>query len=167
LTYGVVPGRWHLSPELIMGLQAAVGALAVVALNRAIGLEESAWAVVACTYVVAATATGTMERVRRRIVGTLIGVPVGLVCLPIAEHAPLLIWAAAALAMIVYAMALPQRYDIACGAFAFTLVVTLAVSGSHSIVLLTARAWETLLGGALGLAAASVVFPLRSSRPVG
>jgi len=64
-------------------------------------------------------------------------------------------------------MALPQRYDIACGAFAFTLVVTLAVSGSHSIVLLTARAWETLLGGALGLAAASVVFPLRSSRPVG
>ncbi len=56
-----------------MGLQAAVGAFAVAALNRAIGLEESAWAVVACTYVVAATATGTMERVRRRIVGTLIG----------------------------------------------------------------------------------------------
>jgi Fusaric acid resistance protein-like len=165
--YGVASGRWRLSPELIMGLQAAVGSLGVVALNQIIGLEESAWAVVACTYVVAATATGTMERVRRRIVGTLIGVPVGLVCLPIAEHAPLLIWAAAALAMIVYAMALPQRYDVACGAFAFTLVVTLAVSGSHSIALLTARAWETLLGGALGLAAASLVFPLRSSRPAG
>jgi hypothetical protein len=165
LPYGVASGRWRLSPELIMGLQAAAAALGVVALNQAIGLEESAWAVVACTYVVAATATGTMERVRRRIVGTLIGVPVGLVCLPIAEHAPLLIWAAAALAMIVYAMALPQRYDVACGAFAFTLVVTLAVSGPHSVALLTARAWETLLGGALGLAAASLVFPLRSSRP--
>jgi Fusaric acid resistance protein-like len=167
LPYGVVPGRWRLAPELIMGLQAAAGALAVVALNQAIGLDESAWAVVACTYVVAATATGTLERVRRRIVGTLIGVPLGLVCLPIAEHAPLLIWAAAALAMIIYAMALPQRYDIACAAFAFTLVVTLAVSGSHSIALLTARAWETLLGGALGLAAASLIFPLRSSRPAG
>jgi len=63
--------------------------------------------------------------------------------------------------MIVYAMALPNRYDIACAAFAFTLIVTLAVSGEHSISVLVARAWETLLGGALGLAAAVYIFPLR------
>ena len=147
-----------------MGLQAAIGSLVIVALNEVIGLEESAWAITACTYVVAGSATGTKERVRRRIVGTLIGVPLGLLCLPVAEHAPLLIWAAAALAMVIYAMALPERYDIACAAFAFTLIVTLAVSGSHSIPLLAARAWETLLGGALGLAAATFIFPLRSPR---
>src|SRR5260221_599591 len=69
--------------------------------------------------------------------------------------------AAAALAMVIYAMALPERYDIACGAFAFTLIVTLAVTGEHSPLLLAARAWETLIGGALGLAAAMLVFPLR------
>ena len=148
-----------------MGFQAATGALIIVALNGLIGLDESAWAITACTYVVAGSASGTKQRVRRRIIGTLIGVPLGLACLPVAEHAPLLIWAAAALAMIVYAMALPERYDIACAAFAFTLIVTLAASGVHSIPLLAARAWETLLGGAIGLAAAMFVFPLRSPGP--
>jgi uncharacterized membrane protein YccC len=69
------------------------------------------------------------------------------------------------MAMIIYAMALPERYDVACGAFAFTLIVTLAASGVHSIPLLAARAWETLLGGALGLAAAIFILPLRSSNP--
>jgi hypothetical protein len=157
--------RWRMSPEFIMGLQAAGGALVVVGLNEWIGLEESAWAITACVYVVAGSATGTFERTRRRIVGTLIGVPLGLACLPVAEHAPLLIWAAAAIAMIVYAMALPERYDVACAAFAFTLIVTLAASGSHSMSLLAARAWETLLGGALGMAAATFVFPLRPAGP--
>ena len=130
-------------------------------LNEAIGLEESSWAITACTYVVAGSASGTMQRVRRRIVGTLIGVPLGLACLPLAEHAPLLIWAPPRSRSIVYAMALPERYDIACGAFAFTLIVTLAASGVHSLSLLAARAWETLLGGALGLFAALCLFPLR------
>ncbi|HWT37836.1 MAG TPA: FUSC family protein [Paraburkholderia sp.] len=153
------PGRP--SPEFIMGLQAAAGAIVVVALNAWTGIEESAWAITACTYVVAGSATGTVQRVRRRIIGTLVGVPLGLVCLPIAEHAPLVIWLAAALAMIVYAMALPERYDIACGAFAFTLIVTLAVSGVHSIPFLAARAWETLIGGVLGLLAAMFIFPLK------
>jgi hypothetical protein len=158
-----LPGRC--SPEFLMGLQAAIAALIICLLNGLISLEESAWAITASTYVVAGSASGTIQRVRRRIIGTLIGVPMGLACLPVAEHAPLLIWAAAAIAMIIYAMALPERYDIACGAFAFTLIVTLAASGVHSIPLLAARAWETLLGGALGLAAAIFIFPLRSSNP--
>jgi Fusaric acid resistance protein-like len=158
---GPPPGHRRLSPEFVMGLQAATGALIVVALNAWLGIEESAWAITACVYVVAGSATGTVQRVRRRIIGTLVGVPVGLVCLPIAEHAPLMIWLAAALAMIVYSMALPERYDIACGAFAFTLIVTLAASGVHSVSLLAARAWETLIGGALGMLAAMVIFPLR------
>ncbi|SIT46801.1 hypothetical protein BN2476_520129 [Paraburkholderia piptadeniae] len=56
---------------------------------------------------------------RRRIIGALVGVPPGILCLPVAEHAPLVIWRAASPAMIVYAMALPEHYDVACGAFAF------------------------------------------------
>jgi hypothetical protein len=154
-----VPGRP--SPEFVMGLQAASGALVVVALHAWTGIEESAWAITACTYVVAGSATGTVQRVRRRIIGTLVGVPLGLICLPVAEHFPLVIWLAAALAMIVYSMALPERYDIACGAFAFTLIVTLAVSGIHSVPMLAARAWETLIGGVLGLLAAMFIFPLK------
>ncbi len=158
-----VSGRFGASPEVRMGLQAAVAAVVIVGLNDAVGLTQSAWAITACTYVIAGSAAGTMERVRRRIIGTAIGVPIGLACLPLAVYAPLLVWSMAAVAMIIYAMALPERYDIACGAYAFTLVVTLAASGEHSVALLLARAWETLVGGALGLAAAMLLMPLRST----
>jgi uncharacterized membrane protein YccC len=146
-------------PELAMGLQAAVGALIIVALSAAVGLLESAWTITACTYVVAGSAAGTIDRVKRRIVGTMIGVPVGLAFLPLLSAAPVAGWAAAAIAMIIYAMSLPERYDIACGAYAFTQIVTLAVGGEHSIAFLTARAWETLLGGMLGLTAATLAVP--------
>jgi hypothetical protein len=147
------------SAEFAMGIQAAGAAAAVVMLNSVCGLVESAWAITACVYVVTATAEGTVERVRRRILGTLVGVPLGLACLPLAAHAPLFAWAAASLAMIVYSMALPERYDVACGAFAYALIITLAATGEHAIPVLLARAWETVLGGALGLAMALFVFP--------
>jgi hypothetical protein len=75
-----------------------------------------------------------------------------------------LIWDAAALAMVVYAMALPERYDFASGAFAFALIVTLAASGVHSVALLAARAWETLLGESLRIAAAMLIFPRAAKR---
>ncbi|MBM7124969.1 FUSC family protein [Dyella flava] len=160
----MAPRYRTLTAEIVMGLQAAVAALVVVILNGTFGLLESEWAITACVYVIAGTSSGTMERVRRRIIGTLIGVPLGLVCLPLAANVPLLLWGAASLAMIIYAMALPERYDVACGAFAFVLMVTLAVSGEHSTSVLFARAWETVLGGVLGLTAASFLFPLRAAK---
>ncbi len=150
-----------LPPHLAMGLQAMVAALAVVGLNAAFGLVESAWAITASTYVVAGSASATTERVKRRIIGTVIGVPIGLAFLPLITTAPLVIWAVAALAIVIYAVALPDRYDVACGAYAVVLIVTLAIGGEHSIPILAARAWETLIGAALGLAAARLLFPLR------
>ncbi len=152
-------------PQLAMGLQAASGALAIIGLTSLLGLQQPAWAITACTYVIAGSAAGTLERVRRRILGTAVGVPLGLICLPLAHEAPLVLWLAAALAMVIYAMALPERYDIACGAFAFALVVTLAASGEHSVPLLFSRAWETVLGGVIGLLAALFLLPLRPVRP--
>jgi hypothetical protein len=156
------PGR--ASPEMIMGLQAAVAALVIVALNDIFNLVESAWAITACTYVVANSTAGTIKRIRHRIIGTAIGVPLGLALLPIVPDAAILIWILAALAMVIYAMALPERYDIACGAYAFTLIVTLAVTGESSIFILASRAWETLIGGALGLTIALFLVPLHAPR---
>lgn len=154
---------WGLPPALAMGLQAACASLLIVGLNAALGLPQSVWAMAACTFVVSGTAAGTVARVRMRVIGTTVGVMLGLACLPVAEHAPLVVWGAAALAMIVYAMTLPDRYDVACGAYSFTLIVTLAASGHYPIAVLAARFWETLIGGLLGLAAAVLVFPLRES----
>ncbi|MET0544119.1 MAG: FUSC family protein [Variovorax sp.] len=150
-----------LEPEFVMGLQAAAAALAIVGLTAAFGLAQSAWAIAACTYVVTNTAAGTVARIRMRVIGTALGLPLGLACLPLAEHAPLLVWAAAALAMVIYSMALPLRSDIACCAYTFTLIVTLAANGEHSMGFLIARFWETLVGGAVGLGAALWIFPLR------
>lgn len=155
---GLLPG---MQPETAMGLQAAAAALAVVGITWAFGLSEPAWGITAATYVIAGSDAGTWDRARRRILGTAIGVPLGIICLPIASAAPLLLWLVAAAAMVVYAMALPERYDIACGAFAFTLVATLAATGEHSVPLLFARAWETVLGGVVGWAAALAIFPLK------
>jgi hypothetical protein len=152
------------SRETRMGLQSAVAALVIVLLSGALRLQQSAWAITASTYVIAGSAAGTADRVRRRIVGTLIGVPLGILCLPIAVHIPPLAWMLAALAMIIYSVALPDRYDIACGAYAFTLMVTLAISGETSMSVLAARAWETLLGGALGVTAAKFILPLPTIR---
>ena len=115
--------------KMRMALQSAVAALVIVLLSSVIHLQQSAWAITASTYVIAGSASGTADRVRRRIVGTLIGVPIGILCLPICLHLSLLAWMLAAIAMIIYAVALPDRYDVACGAYAFTLMVTLAVNG--------------------------------------
>ncbi|RDJ27033.1 FUSC family protein [Bosea caraganae] len=160
-----VAGLPTVRPELAMGLQAAVAALVIIGLTSRFSLAEPAWGITAATYVIAGSSAGTMDRVRRRILGTAIGVPLGLACLPIAHEAPLLLWLAAAGAMVVYAMALPERYDIASGAFAFTLVVTLAATGEHSVAMLFSRAWETVLGGAIGLLAALFVLPLKQMTP--
>ncbi|HEY2024066.1 FUSC family protein [Paraburkholderia sp.] len=158
-----VPARGPLGypAEFVMGVQAASAALAIVLLNSLFGLTESAWAITACVYVISGTAAGTLERGRRRVVGTLIGVPLALCFLPVVAHAPLLIWCAASVAMVVYAMALPERYDVACGAFAFTLLVTLAAGGEHSLPVLLARLWETVLGVGIGIVTALLVMPLR------
>jgi hypothetical protein len=149
-----------ITPEFVMGLQAAVAALAIVVLGKFAGLTESAWAIAACTYVVANTTASTIDRIKRRIAGTLVGVPLALACLPFAPEMPLLIWAAAAIAMIVYAMALPERYDIACGAYAFALVVTMAATGEYTLATLAARDWETMVGGAIGVAVVLLLEPL-------
>ncbi len=160
--YASVPGS-RVSLEMRMALQSAIAALVIVLLSSVIHLQQSAWAITASTYVIAGSASGTADRVRRRIVGTLIGVPLGILCLPICLHLPPLAWMLAAVAMIIYAIALPDRYDVACAAYAFTLMVTLAVSGETSISVLAARAWETVIGGSLGVAAAKFILPLTSA----
>jgi hypothetical protein len=44
-----------ITPEFVMGLQAATAAVAIVVLGKFVGLTESAWAIAACTYVVTNT----------------------------------------------------------------------------------------------------------------
>lgn len=161
---GLVAGLFGMQPELIMGLQAGLAVVAIAVTNRFIGMQESVWAISACTFVIAGSAPGTADRVRRRIIGTIVGVPLGLLCMPIMERFPFAGWIAAAGAMILYAVATPERYDVACGAVAFALMVTLTASGIRSPLFLSARLWETAIGATVGLVLATVVLPLRPVR---
>jgi hypothetical protein len=163
-TSGLVAGLFGMRPELIMGLQAGLAVVAIAVTNRFIGMQESVWAISACTFVIAGSAPGTADRVRRRILGTIVGVPPGLLCMPIMERFPFAGWLAAAGAMILYAVATPERYDVACGAVAFALMVTLTASGIRSPLFLSARLWETAVGATVGLVLATVVLPLRPVR---
>jgi hypothetical protein len=141
--------------ELRMGLQAAAAALVIVALNLSIGLEQSAWTITASTYVISGSLAGTTQRVVRRLIGPSVGVP-------LAADAPLVIWVAAGLAMIVYAMALPERYDVACGAYAFALVVMLA----QQFPLMIYASYVTMAAdSALSVSTIRVRFLKRRARP--
>ncbi len=144
-------------------MKTSAAALVVVVLNNLLVQTESAWAITACVYIMTATLEGTIKRARHRIGGTLVGVPIGLVCMPIAVHAPVLTWILAAVAINVYAVSSPRRYDIASGAFAFTLVVTLEMSGQRSAAVLLSRIWETMLGATLGVAMALLMEWLSAS----
>jgi hypothetical protein len=64
--------------------------------------------------------------------------------------------------MVIYAMALPEHYDIASGSYAFALIVTMAASGEYPVATLFARAWETIVGGALGIGVVLLLAPLLS-----
>jgi uncharacterized membrane protein YgaE (UPF0421/DUF939 family) len=90
----------------------------------------------------------------------MVGVPLAIACLPLAAHVPLAIWLAAAMAMIVYAIALPEHYDIASGAYAFALIVTMAATGEYGVATLFARLWETMVGGALGVVVLLLLTPV-------
>lgn len=149
------------SVEMIMGLQAAIAATVITVLSAMFNLVESVWAITACTYVVANSTEMTLKRIRHRVIGTALGVPLGIALITIAPQAAILIWVLAAFAIVIYAMALPERYDIACGAYAFTLIITLAVSGENSVFFLASRLWETLIGGVLGLTIALYILPQR------
>jgi hypothetical protein len=162
-TTGVPASPGWTSVEMIMGMQAAVAAAVITGLSAVFNLVESVWAITACTYVIANSTEMTLRRIRHRVVGTAVGVPLGIALITIAPHAAIFIWVLAAFAIVIYAMALPERYDIACGAYAFTLIITLAVSGDNSIFFLASRLWETLIGGVLGLAIALYVVPQRQA----
>jgi hypothetical protein len=130
---GPIASTGAVEPELAMGLQAAAAAVTVVLANAVVGLTESVWAITASTDVIAGSTIGTVDRAWRRILGTAIGASLGLGCLPLTAGWPIFARAFAALAIVIYAIALPERYDVECAAYAFTSVVALAISGEHSV----------------------------------
>ncbi|MBN3762229.1 hypothetical protein G3O01_15485 [Burkholderia sp. Ac-20365] len=54
-------------------------------MNSVFGLVEPVWAITAGVCGTTVTSTGTVARMKRRFIGTLVGVPIGLARLPVAD----------------------------------------------------------------------------------
>ncbi len=157
---GNASGRAML-PTTRVAFQAGLSALAIIVLNTVLGMHHLLWALLASTFVISSSIADTWSRGIRRIVGTAVGVALGLgVALLFAQLAPV-VWVLAAIAMIVYSMWLPSRYDVACGAYAFALVVTLAEAGDSSWAAASERGLDTVIGAAIGMLFSALVLPVR------
>jgi uncharacterized membrane protein YccC len=158
---GVPASSSVMLPTTRVAFQAGLSALTIIALNSVFAMNHMLWALAASTYVISSSVADTWSRGIRRIVGTAVGVAVGLcVALFFAQVAPV-VWVLAALAMIVYSVWLPLRYDVACGAYAFALVVTLAEAGNSSWGAASARGLDTVVGAAIGMVFSALVLPVR------
>ena len=150
-----------LLPTTRVAFQAGLSALAIIALNSTLDLHRILWAIIASTYVISSSVADTWSRGIRRIAGTAVGVALGLAAALLFAQVPLVVWALAALAMIIYSIWMTLRYDVACGAYAFALVITLAEAGDSSWNAASARGADTVIGAAIGMAFSALVLPVR------
>jgi uncharacterized membrane protein YccC len=156
-----VPAVRGLLPTTRVAFQAGLSALVIIVLNAALGMNHMLWALAASTYVISSSVADTWSRGIRRIAGTAVGVALGLCIALLFAQVPLIVWAMAALAMVIYSVWMPLRYDVACGAYAFALVVTLAEAGNSSWGAASARGVDTVIGAAIGMVLSAVVLPVR------
>jgi hypothetical protein len=153
--------RGAMLPTTRVAFQAGLSALAIIVLNGVIGMHHLLWALLASTFVISSSIADTWSRGIRRIAGTAVGVALGLgVALLFAQTAPI-VWLLAAIAMIIYSVWLPLRYDVACGAYAFALIVTLAEAGNSSWGAASARGLDTVIGAAIGMLFSALILAVR------
>jgi uncharacterized membrane protein YccC len=160
-----VPGP---SPELRLAVQATLAvALAVVA-GRAISGERWYWAVFAAyvVFVRAATIGETFSRAWQRMLGTVVGVAIGLVVATLVGHRP---WPAAGVGFVAiflayYLMRISYTGMIAC--FTIALALLYEEMGRAPAGIMALRLAETFAGATIGVLVSALVLPVRSETRV-
>jgi uncharacterized membrane protein YccC len=150
-----------LLPTTRVAIQAGLSALTIIVLNHVLGMHHVLWALIASTYVISSSVADTWSRGVRRILGTAVGVALGLAAALMFAQVPIIVWVLAALAMVIYSVWMSRRYDVACGAYAFALVITLAEAGNSSWGAASARGIDTVIGAVIGMAFSALVLPVR------
>ncbi|HEX7977704.1 MAG TPA: FUSC family protein, partial [Gemmatimonadaceae bacterium] len=160
-----VPGP---SPELRLAVQATLAvALAVVA-GRAISGARWYWAAIAAyvVFVRATTVGETFSRAWQRVLGTLVGVAIGLLVATLVGHRP---WPAAVVGFVAvffayYLMRISYTGMIAC--FTVSLALLYEEMGRAPASLMALRLAETFAGAAIGVLVSALVLPVRSTTRV-
>jgi hypothetical protein len=139
----------------------ALSILTIFAMKRAFDLPHALWAMAASTFVISSSIADTWSRGISRVGGTALGVAVGLGVALLFPHDTLVVWGLASLAVVIYSTALPLSYGVACGAYGFALVATLAAQGGSSWDAATGRGLATLVGAGVGMAFSVAILPVR------
>lgn len=145
-----------------LALQAGVAAAIGTALGVALDLSHAYWVTLTVIIVLANSLGTTLQKTVQRTVGTAVGVVVAMAVDPLLAGAPdvrLGLVIAAIPAVIVF---MDRNYTIASGIISFLVVMGLQTLEGLPLLELWARLYDTLLGAAIGLGAAWLLFPKRS-----
>jgi uncharacterized membrane protein YccC len=160
-----VPGT---STDLRLAVQATLAvALAVVA-GRAISGDRWYWAVLAAfvVFIRATTVGETFSRAWQRMLGTVLGVAIGLGIAVVVGHRALPAAAVglAAIFLAYYLMRMSYTGMIAC--FTIALALLYEEMGRAPASLMVLRLLETFAGAAIGVLVSALVLPVRSETRV-
>jgi hypothetical protein len=156
------------APDLRLAVQATVAVALSVVAGRAISGERWYWAVLAAfvVFIRATTVGETFSRAWQRILGTLLGVAIGLGVAVAVGHNP---WPAAAVGLAAiflayYLMRISYIGMIAC--FTIALALLYEEMGRAPMGLMALRLLETLAGATIGVVVSAVVLPVRTEQRV-
>jgi hypothetical protein len=165
---GGAAGVSGMSPDLRLAIQATIAVALSVAAGRAISGERWYWAVLAAfvVFIRATTVGETFSRAWQRILGTLVGVAIGLGIAIAVGHRP---WPAAMVGLVAiffayYLMRISYSGMIAC--FTIALALLYEEMGRAPVGLMGLRLLETLAGATIGVVVSAVVLPAHSERRV-
>jgi len=165
---GGAAGVTGMAPDLRLAIQATVAVALSVVAGRAISGERWYWAVLAAfvVFVRATTVGETFSRAWQRILGTLLGVAIGLGVAVAVGHRP---WPAAAVGLVAIFFAyylMRISYIGMIASFTIALALLYEEMGRAPAGLMKLRLLETLAGATIGVVVSAVVFPAHSERRV-
>jgi len=149
-----------------LALQAGVAAAIGTALGVALDLSHAYWVTLTVIIILTNSLGTTLHKTMQRTVGTAAGVIIAMGVDPLLAGVPevrLGLVIAAIPAVVVF---MDRNYTIASGIISFLVVTGLQTLEGLPLTELWARLYDTLLGAAIGLGAAWLLFPKRSGNSI-
>ena len=149
-----------------LALQAGVAAAIGYGLGTALDLSHGYWVTLTVIIVLCNSLGATVQKTVQRTLGTAAGVLVAMALDPLLAGVPEVRLALVILAIPAAIVFMDRNYTIAAGNISFLVVVGLQTLEDLPLVELWARLYDTMLGAAVGLGVAWVLFPRRTGRSI-
>lgn len=153
-------GTRTLSNPLKVALQGALATSITTGLDIGLGLSHAYWATMTVMFVMGNSVGETYVRARYRVVGTLVGVLIGIGYLLAAGDAFLPMVLLGTVAQVISVITARDRYDVSSAAVGFSVVVGLHLVVGLDTEGMLARIYETIIGAVIALVVSSFVLPV-------